>query len=89
MKDIDNLNLTTGLGQILHAQYEVVKGDRTHVEDRWLRALRRYKGEYSPDELAKLPPGRSRVHSRITRTKVKTATARLMDLVFPAGSDNN
>jgi len=34
MKDIDNLNLTTGLGQILHAQYETVKADRTHVEDR-------------------------------------------------------
>jgi hypothetical protein len=88
MKKIDSIN-TDDLGAILHAQFTKVKGDRHQVEERLLRALRRYKGVYSPEEEANMPENKSVHHGRSTRIKVKSATARLMDLVFPAGSDKN
>ena len=81
--------LLDDLGRTLHAQFETAKSDRLIVEKRWLDDLRQFKGVYNPDELSKLPVGKSRTHTRMTRIKVKTATAKLMDLVFPAGSDDN
>jgi len=89
MKPTEKPNLTGELGQKLHAQFTQAKADRATVEQRWLNDLRQFKGVYSPEEAARLPAGKSRVHTRMTRIKVKTATARLMDLVFPAGSDDN
>jgi hypothetical protein len=88
MKKIDTIK-TDELGAILHAQFTKVKGDRHQVEERFLRSLRRYKGVYSPEEEANMPENKSTHHGRATRIKVKSATARLMDLVFPAGSDKN
>lgn len=87
--EVDSSGLLDSLGQKLHAQFTRTKADRIMVEQRWLDDLRQYKGVYNPDEEARMPKGKSRVHTRMTRVKVKTATARLMDLVFPAGSEDN
>lgn len=85
----DTSGLLDSLGARLHALFTRTKADRIMVEQRWLDDLRQYKGAYNPDEEARMPKGKSRVHTRMTRVKVKTATARLMDLVFPAGSEDN
>lgn len=85
----DTSGLLDSLGARLHDQFTRTKADRIMVEQRWLDDLRQYKGVYNPDEEARMPKGKSRVHTRMTRVKVKTATARLMDLVFPAGSEDN
>jgi hypothetical protein len=77
------------LGRKLRDQFTQIRGDRLSVEQRWLDDLRQYKGVYNPDEEARMPKGKSRNHTRMTRIKVKSATARLMDLVFPAGSEDN
>ena len=85
----DTSNILDSLGARLHAQFIRTRADRIMVEQRWLDDLRQFKGVYNPDEEARMPKGKSRVHTRMTRVKVKTATARLMDLVFPAGSEDN
>jgi len=85
----EQVELTGNLGRTLHAQFTQAKADRISVEERWLSDLRQFKGVYNPEEEARFAEGKSRLHGRMTRIKVKTATARLMDLVFPAGSDDN
>lgn len=85
----DKSGITDSLGRVLHAKFVEAKADRLAVEQRWLKDLRQFKGVYDPEEEAKMPPGKSRVHTRMTRVKVKSATAKLMDLVFPAGSSDN
>lgn len=77
------------LGLKLHAQFEQAKSDRLIAERRWLEDLRQFKGVYDPEEEARMPKGKSKTFTRMTRVKVKSATARLMDLVFPAGSEDN
>ena len=89
MKTQEQISLLENLGAELQSQYSQAKADRNSVEQRWLEDLRQYKGVYSIEEEARLKPGKSRTHTRMTRIKVNTATAKLMDLVFPAGSPDN
>ena len=62
---------------------------RKEVEQRWLKDLRQYRGQYDPEVLQRIHPNRSRAFIRITRTKVKTVDSRLVDLLFPANGDSN
>ena len=89
MKTPEQQALLDDFGNELQRQYTQVKADRLSVEQRWLVDLRQFKGVYSLEEEQRLIPGKSRTHTRMTRIKVKTATAKLMDLVFPAGSSDN
>lgn len=82
-------NTSTSLGSKLRTQFTRVRGERIEVEDRWLRDLRQYKGVYDPEEVARMDIKRSRTFTRLTRIKVKSADSRLMDLIFPAGSEDN
>ena len=82
-------SIADALGSKLRSQFTQVKSDRFEVERRWLNDLRQFKGVYDPDEEARMPKDKSRTFTRMTRIKVKSAAARLMDLVFPAGSEDN
>lgn len=82
-------SMRDALGLRLKDMYTKAKSDRAQIELRWLEDLRQYKGIYDPDELARLQVGKSKTFTRMTRIKVKSATARLMDLIFPAGSEDN
>lgn len=77
------------LGAKLRNQFDTVKADRAEVERRWLDDLRQFKGVYTPEEVQRMPKNKSRTFTRMTRIKVKSATSRLMDMVFPAGSEDN
>lgn len=77
------------LGMKLHDEFEAAKRDRTDIEDRWLKDLRQYKGQYDPEVLARMHPKRSKANLSITRTKVKTVTARQLDILFPANEGKN
>lgn len=61
---------------------------RRDTEERWLKDLRQYRGVYEPEVEAKLV-NRSRAFVKRTRVKVKTTDSRIMDLLFPAGSEKN
>lgn len=77
------------LGPRLLQEFTQAESDRLETEQRWLRDLRQYKGQYDPEVLALIGPKRSRAFVRKTRVKVKTADSRVQDLLFPSGSDKN
>jgi len=77
------------LGQKLNRLFKTAESNRQLVEDRWLKDLRQYRGEYDPEILAKLHPKRSKAFLSFTRSKVKTVTSRMTDLLFPANGKKN
>ena len=77
------------LGKSLRSEFERVMGSRCLIEDRWLKDLRQYRGEYDPQQKARMHPKRSKAFLSLTRTKVKTITARQTDLLFPANGHKN
>lgn len=76
-----------GLGSSLMDEFREAELLRKEAEDRWLKDLRQYKGQYEPDEEAKMRG--SKAFMRKTRVKVESVDARLMDLLFPANRDRN
>ncbi len=77
------------LGTKLIMEFAKAEADRLLTEQRWLRDLRQYKGQYDPEVEAMIGKNRSKTFVRKTRVKVKTANSRVMDLLFPAGSEKN
>lgn len=71
------------------SRFQSAETTRKEVEQRWLKDLRQYRGQYDPEVLQRIHPNRSRAFIRITRTKVKTVDSRLVDLLFPANGDVN
>lgn len=77
------------LSGFLDRLFKEYESDRRSKEDQWIRNLRQFRGEYSPDTLAKMHPKRSKAFLNLTRAKVRTFTARQMDLLFPANGEKN
>lgn len=63
--------------------------DRRPMEERWIKDLRQYRGEYDPKVASKIHPKRSKAFMGITRTKVRTVSARMTDLLFPPSNEKN
>jgi hypothetical protein len=77
------------LGAAFLAEFSQAVQDRQEVETRWLRDLRQFKGIYDPEVEALIGTKRSRHFVRRTRAKVRTANARMLDLLFPASKRKN
>lgn len=77
------------LGPRLMAEFATAELERRQTEERWLKDLRQYKGQYDPETIALIGPQRSKAFVRKTRVKVKTTDSRVADLLFPAGSEKN
>lgn len=77
------------LGTRLDQEWSETEGEKLYSERRMLRDLRQYRGQYDPEVLSKIHPNRSKAFIRLTRTKVKTFDARMMDIQFPANDDKN
>lgn len=77
------------LGTSLLGEFAQAELDRRLVEERWLKDLRQYKGQYDPDVAALIGPKRSKAFLRKTRVKIKTVDSRVADLLFPAGTERN
>lgn len=78
-----------GLATFVREAFDRSDSARKTIEDKWLNALRQYKGIYSPEVLERMDQLRSKAFVRMTRTKVKTVDSRLSDLLFPANGDKN
>ncbi|MET3998832.1 hypothetical protein [Marinobacterium sp. MBR-109] len=62
---------------------------RSDIEQRWLKDLRQYHGEYQPGEYERIKQaGGSQVYVNITRNKTNAAEARLQDMLFPTDDRN-
>lgn len=77
------------LGSTLLEEFKRAESDRQLTEQRWLRDLRQYRGQYDPEVEAKIGKARSRAFVRKTRVKIKTIDARVADLLFPTGVTKN
>lgn len=77
------------IGTKLQDLFNDAELDRLTIEQRWLKDLRQYKGDYDPEIKAALHAKRSKANMSLTRTKVKTVDARMMDILFPAGAEKN
>lgn len=77
------------LGNELMEEFRRAESDRMLTEQRWLKDLRQYRGQYDPDVISKIGAARSRAFVRKTRVKVKTTDSRVADLLFPTGTNKN
>jgi len=77
------------LGARLLAEFAKAESDRRPTEERWLKDLRQYRGQYDPEVLDAIGELRSRAFVRKTRVKVMTVDSRIEDLLFPSGSEKN
>ena len=73
----------------VRSRFKEAETARKEIEQRWLKDLRQYRGQYDPEVLSRLHQNRSKAFIRITRNKVKTVDSRLVDLLFPANGDSN
>lgn len=74
----DRLN---AYGVELFKTFGTYETDRKMVEEKWLKALRQYRGIY--DAEVNIPADRSRAYPRLTAWMVKGTIARLMQIAFP------
>jgi hypothetical protein len=77
------------IGTALHAEWQEAESGKLFDERRFVRSLRQYRGQYDPEVKAKIHPNRSKAFIRLTRTKVKTYDARMMDIKFPSNEDKD
>lgn len=76
------------LGQTLRRRFDEYVRDRRLAELKWLQNARQFLGEHDPDVKASLDATRSRAYPRLTRVKVMSMVARLMNLLFPTSEKN-
>jgi len=76
------------LGYNLKHLFDQYRSDRYIQELRWLRNLRQYLGYYDPEVEKELSPERSRAYPKMTRVKVISMLAHIMDLMFPSDDKN-
>ena len=88
-KSVQMQGFFSPLGTKLDAEWSEAEGEKIYSERRMVRDLRQYRGQYDPEILNKIHPNRSKAYIRLTRTKVKTFDARMMDIQFPANDDKN
>lgn len=77
------------LGSGMQAKIQTAVSLRGEIEQRWLRDMRQYQGEYDGDLLKKMKEaGTSQQFANITRNKTSAAEARLSDMLFPTDDRN-
>ena len=77
------------LGSILAQEFAVAEIARRPYEQRWVDSLRGHRGQYSADVIAKIEPGRSVAFLNLIRVKCRAMDARLLDMLFPGGGEDN
>lgn len=76
------------LGLRLASRFTTYESERKPAEDKWIKNLRQFLGEYDPDVKAQLSNDRSQAYPRVTRVKCITTVARLMHMMFPSSEKN-
>jgi len=77
------------IGVVLKSEFDAAEKDRREQEAVWIKDLRQYRGIYDPDVLSKIQKNKSQAYMPITRAKVRSVDARVMDTISPAGSEKN
>ncbi|TVM35612.1 hypothetical protein DQK91_02810 [Oceanidesulfovibrio marinus] len=81
------------LANELLREFDEAEKAKKPVEDRFIKSLRQYKGQYDPEiHWNEDKDGNvlgSQIYVRHTKAKCDTLTARLMDLLFPTNGERN
>lgn len=88
VREAVNPDMMRILGTRLSALFTTYENDRRLCELKWLQNARQYLGILDPQVEAKLDPNRSRAYPKLTRVKVMSMVARLMNLLFPTSEKN-
>lgn len=76
-------------GQRLDKLFQEQVADKAALEDRWLKDLRQYNGEYDDDTLQRIRMvGGSEAFVNLTRVKCNAAEARIGDMALPTEDRN-
>jgi len=82
-------SFTTPLGMLVREYFGEAERDRYLIEQRWLEDLRQNRAEYDDATTKKIHPLRSKAFLSLTRSKIKTVTSRMNDILFPAHKEKN
>lgn len=77
------------LGPRLRTMFNQAEIERRDQELQWAKNLRQYRGDYEPSVKIKLKANRSKAYLNLTRIKVRALDARLLDMLFPGGTEKN
>ena len=77
------------LASQLNAEFSQAQTDREPLERRWLEDYRIYKGIYDETVRKRIKKGKSKIFLRKVKVKTDTVVARLMDILFPRGGEQN
>lgn len=82
----ERLNL---FGERLDKLFRQQVADKSLLEERWLKDLRQYAGEYEEDVLARIrEAGGSEAYLNLTRVKCNATEARLSEMLLPTDDRN-
>lgn len=87
VRQISTVNLRK-IGEQLQKNFHQYKTDRQETENRWLRNLRQFKGQYDPEIEKAIGGDRSMAYPRMTRVKCISVRSRIMNLMFPGNERN-
>ena len=85
----DEPSHSVGVAAYVRTRFTESESARLDFEQKWLKDLRQYRGQYEPEIAQRFNVNRSKAFIRLTRNKVKTVDSRLSDLLFPANGDKN
>lgn len=92
LESISDNQMRDRIGKIigeLESEAQKRVNDRVLVEQRWLRNLRQYHGEYEPELQRRLEKSeQSRLFVNLTRAKTDAMSAKLSDLLLPTDDRN-
>ena len=89
MNDTEEIDKISIVGSGLMRLAEEQIGIRQTIEDRWLRDLEQYLGQYDEQTNSRLQKsGKSRAFVNGTRAKTAAAQSRLSDMLFPTDDRN-
>lgn len=77
------------LGADLAQEFREAEMYRRPFEERWVDSLRGYRGIYDPEILNQIDEGRSEAFLNLIRVKCRAMDARLLDMLFPGGGEDN
>lgn len=83
-----NTEALDALGRTLTTRFQDYARDRRLAELKWLQNARQFLGVHDPEVEQLLDKNRSRAYPRLTRVKVMSMVARLMNLLFPTSETN-
>lgn len=84
-KNTETQNKLSGLIGVIKERFRTAKDERYATEQRMLVAYQNYRGIYDAATVARIPPNKSQLFVKITKTKVLAAYGQVLEVLFANG----